>query len=187
MRRRHRVAAVAANVIAAGVAVSAVALLSVIPASGHNNLIDSTPEDGSTITTAPAEIELQFDQLVQNEFPQVAVIDGDENHYESGEPEIVGETVTQPVSDLPSGRITVSYRVVGADGHPVDGSISFTVDGGTDQEPESGTAEADEEPDTDQSFSAGWVVLIVAVVVAALGTVVYTAGRGRRRTRDTGS
>ncbi|HWS56943.1 MAG TPA: copper resistance protein CopC, partial [Actinotalea sp.] len=45
-----------------------------------------------------------------------------------GEPVVQGTTVTAPLpSDLASGDYTIAWRVVSADGHPIQGTIPFTV------------------------------------------------------------
>lgn len=108
--------------LAAGVALSAT------PASAHSSLIGSTPQDGAVLGEAPDEVVLEFDEEVQPDFSQVAVLDAEENHYEDGDPVSAGPTVTQAVTDLPSGEYSISYRVGSADGHPVTGVITFTVD-----------------------------------------------------------
>jgi hypothetical protein len=111
--------------VLAGVAL----LLGAAPAAAHNTLTGSTPADDSTVTVPVTEVVLEFDQAVQTEFAQVAVLGGDRTPYGSGEPVVVGRTVTQAVESLPDGRYDVSYRVISADGHPVSGTISFTATG----------------------------------------------------------
>lgn len=179
MRRfaRH---AVAATIAILGV-VAATA-----PAAAHNVLVASTPEDKATIAQAPAEVELIFDQIVQNQFPQVSVVDEDGAQYAEGEPEIVGETITQQIGALPAGDYTVAYRILSADGHPIEGSISFTVSVGA--APEDSNAAASE-PDTggdptvgqtdDSSFP--WLIAAGGVaIVGAVGGLTVAAARRRR-------
>jgi copper resistance protein C len=126
MTTRHRapLRALAAAALA-GVAL----LLGAAPAAAHNTLTGSTPADDSTVADPVTEVVLEFDQAVQTEFAQVAVLGADQTPYGSGEPVVVGRTVTQAVESLPDGRYDVSYRVISADGHPVSGTISFTATG----------------------------------------------------------
>lgn len=111
------------------VLVAAVAgvVLSATQAAAHTTLIGSTPEDGATLTGPPAEVTLEFNEPVQQDFTQVAVLDADDNHYEDGAPQVVGAIVTQAVHDLPAGDYRISYRVGSSDGHPVTGVLTFTV------------------------------------------------------------
>ncbi|HEY9411440.1 MAG TPA: copper resistance CopC family protein [Jiangellaceae bacterium] len=150
---RTRVAGIVA--FAAAPATVLAVVLSVVtasPATAHNTLISSSPEDGSTATTQPGVVELTFDQPVQNRFAQVAVVDPDERTYQSGDPEIVGATVTQAVDDLPDGEYTIAYRVVSADGHPVSGTVTFTMAAGGTSSPSASTdGPATDGPATDGS------------------------------------
>jgi len=98
------------------------------PAAAHNVLISSDPTDGSTLQTAPTTVRLTFDQPVQNFEPVVTVLGPDGQHYESGPPEIDSTVVTAGVGTLPvAGAYAIAYRIVSADGHPVQGEITFEL------------------------------------------------------------
>lgn len=118
--QRRRAAGVAAfvGVLAVGTASSAAA---------HTELVGSTPPDGATMETPPAEVVLEFSQPVQTQFAQVAVLDEADGHHEQGEPQVVGATVTQDVEELAPGTHRISYRVGSDDGHPVTGTLTFTI------------------------------------------------------------
>ena len=160
------------------------------PAAAHNELIGSIPEDGSTVATPPEVVELAFDQPVQSEFDQLAVLDEDDGHHEQGEVEIVGGRVRQPVGELEPGTYRITYRIVSADGHPVTGTVTFTVssdapsptaapqpsasDHGHDEAAAATTADGDDELNP---------LLLTAGGIAAagvLGAVVYFVMGGRR-------
>lgn len=190
-----------ATLAAAGVAGS---LLICAPSvSAHNVLVDTDPGDGSTVDTQPGTVELIYDQFVQDQFTQVAVLDEDENPHHVGEPEVDYNTVTQDVQDLPDGEYTVSYRVISADGHPVSGTFSFTMAAGDPAE------EVDEETTNDDDTAAddetgdgetgdgeaasesegGISPLVAAVVVLAVvvtGAAVYFVTRRRGRGATSG-
>jgi copper resistance protein C len=116
--------------LGAGVAcaVLGLALISV-PAAAHNELIGSDPADEATLDTAPTQVVLEFDQPVQTDFGLVAVLDATGVHHEQGGPEVVGSTVTQALGALEAGTYEISYRVGSADGHPITGTLTFTVAG----------------------------------------------------------
>ena len=98
------------------------------PASAHNVLTSSDPTDGSTLQTAPTTVRLTFDQPVQNFEPVVTVIGPDGARYEAGSPQVDSTVVTAAVNPLPAaGAYTIAYRVVSADGHPVQGEIKFDL------------------------------------------------------------
>ncbi len=96
-------------------------------AAAHTELRSSNPAAGVTLDAAPATVVLTFNEAVQAEFAQVAVLDAAHAHFESGVASVVGENVSQAVSALPGGAYTVSWRVVADDGHPVTGTFAFNV------------------------------------------------------------
>lgn len=116
-------------------AVTASIVLSTTPAAAHARLIGSDPEDGATVDVAPVEIVLEFSERVQEDFAQVAVLDADDGHHEDGEPVVSGSTVTQAVNALSAGDYRISYRVGSSDGHPISGTLTFTVTAREDAEP----------------------------------------------------
>lgn len=140
-RRATRIGVVVALVAGAMLGASPVVV-------AHSSLIGSTPEDGAVLADAPDEVVLQFDEDVQPDFSQVAVLDAEENHYEDGDPVSDGQTVTQAVTELPAGDYSISYRVGSADGHPVTGVVAFMV-----EQPE-GDGAADEPAGTDATERA---------------------------------
>jgi methionine-rich copper-binding protein CopC len=102
------------------------------PAAAHNVLTSSDPTDGSTLQTAPTTVRLTSDQPVQDFEPVVTVIGPDGNRYESGAPVVDSTVVTAGVNALPvAGAYSIAYRVVSADGHPVEGEIKFQLADGT--------------------------------------------------------
>ena len=162
------------------------------PAAAHNELIGSIPEDGSTVATTPEVVELAFDQPVQGEFDQMAVLDENDGHHEDGEVEIVGGRVRQSVGELEPGTYRITYRIVSADGHPVTGAVTFTVssDGPSPTAaPQPSASETEHSQDeaaaatTEDSDDELDPLLLTAGGVAAAGVlaaVVYFVMGGRR-------
>ncbi|MCX5270075.1 copper resistance CopC family protein [Streptomyces virginiae] len=97
-------------------------------ASAHTDLTSSTPADGATLDALPLSIGLTFSDDMSQEYAKVALTAPDGTPAGTGEPRVDGKSASLAVKPgLPSGRYTVGYRVVSADGHPVSGSYSFTV------------------------------------------------------------
>jgi len=101
--------------------------------NAHSYLVSSNPKDGSTVTTLPATVALTFNEnllVVKGKKPNAISIS-----HRAGVPIRQGavlvrkNVLTVPIASSQEihGRITVSYRVVSADGHPVNGNFSFTV------------------------------------------------------------
>lgn len=103
------------------------ALLPASPASAHTELTGSTPADRARIN-APTSVELDFSDPVKGSLAQVQVRDAKGVQRQDGVALTVGGKVTQKVKEnLPAGPYSILYRVVSADGHPVEGTLTFTV------------------------------------------------------------
>lgn len=108
------------------------AVLGAGPAAAHNTLVSSDPADGSAPATAPAQVTLTFneDAVALGTVVEVRAPDG--SVVSSGEPVLTGTSVTQAVTgELPAGAYTVLWRVTSADGHPIEGALTFTAQGPT--------------------------------------------------------
>ena len=119
-------------------------LLGIVPAQAHSELVSSTPTADSVLDTPPQNVELVFNQKVQNTFVTVTVVGTDGQQWGNSTPVVAGERLTAGIeARIPPGVYTVGYRVVSEDGHPITGSYPFTVSaapGPADAEP--GPAEA---------------------------------------------
>ncbi|MGO4570550.1 copper resistance CopC/CopD family protein [Microvirga sp. 2TAF3] len=95
-------------------------------AEAHASLIEASPADGAVVTTAPPGMRLRFNEPVSPLKLRLTDANGtahDNLHYEAR-----NETVTLTLpNDLPKGTQVVSYRVISSDGHPVAGSIVFSI------------------------------------------------------------
>jgi len=97
------------------------------PAQAHNFLESSTPAKDAALTVAPPAAVLVFSERVNPSFARVAVTGADGRSVTTGKPQTSGAQVTQPLAVTVSGQYTVAYRVVSADGHPVQGVVKFSV------------------------------------------------------------
>lgn len=101
------------------------------PAFAHAELTSVQPADGAELATAPTTVLLAFDDAVEAVQGGTRVLDesgvpvpvGPARHP-SGHPEQV--SVALPTT-LSPGTFVVDWRVVSDDGHPVQGSSSFSV------------------------------------------------------------
>lgn len=98
------------------------------PALAHTTLIGSDPADGAVLTAAPTTVTLTFDDPLADFEPVLTVTGPDGVTYQSGSPTVDGTRLSNAVNALPvAGTYTVAYRVVSDDGHPVEGTLSFTL------------------------------------------------------------
>jgi len=110
-----------------------VALLLLVgpPASAHAMLEGSTPAADAVLTTPPASVDLVFNEAISLLPDSVRVFGPDGAQVDSGA--VVhahGDPATASVGvrpDLPDGTYLVSYRVVSADSHPIEGAYTFVI------------------------------------------------------------
>jgi len=95
-------------------------------ASAHASLVSADPRDGTVLAQAPKTVELHLNENVTA--GAVNLIDA------TGKlrPEAVVTAKNEAISvalppDLPKGTQIVSYRVISEDGHPVTGSVTFSI------------------------------------------------------------
>jgi methionine-rich copper-binding protein CopC len=97
------------------------------PASAHASLVGSDPEDGATLASAPTSITLTFSEPVGTP-AYVAVAAPDGGKVAVSNLRALDRTVTATLADADEKwRYTASYRVVSADGHPVEGTVTYTT------------------------------------------------------------
>jgi len=169
------------------VLVGAIALTvgAALPAAAHNVLTGSDPSDGATLNAAPTTVTLTFDQTVQNFEPVITVTGPNGNQFQTGSTAVRDNTVSSAVDGSgPAGVYTVGYRVVSADGHPVTGSVSYTLDPAA-----AGTATGTPAPagtaTTDTGTGLSWW-LWLAIGVAALLVIAAVLVILRRPHEDEG-
>ncbi|WP_282836527.1 copper resistance CopC family protein [Microbacterium flavum] len=170
--------------------VAALALvLAAAPAWAHDELIGSDPAAGSEIDALPSELTLTFSGVLMDEpgATEVVVTDATGASLVGGDPVLDGTRLTQPLTGSASGAVTVIWRVVSSDGHPVSDQFTFTVGDGSAVLPSASapaptaTAPADSAP---ASLAGVWI--IIALVAVALGgaLVAVLVARARRSRED---
>jgi copper resistance protein C len=158
----RRVALVLSALILAALAGFATAPI----ASAHATLVGSDPADGSSLAVGPERVTLTFNEPMQEGFPALTVVGPDRHYWQSGEPTVTGRTVSAPVSELgPAGEYVVNYRVTSADGHPVEGRLTFTLTAEGQGTP---GASVDEDGSSDSGIPV-WPFIVAAVVLFAGG------------------
>jgi copper transport protein len=95
-------------------------------AFGHASLISTEPSDGSMMSQAPKTVRLRFNEPVAP--ASIRLIDGEGRTRDDVSVNAHDDTIEIGLpNDLPRGTQVVSYRVVSADGHPVGGSLVFSL------------------------------------------------------------
>ncbi|WP_025036575.1 copper resistance CopC/CopD family protein [Bradyrhizobium sp. DOA9] len=110
-------AALATLLFAAGFASGALA---------HAALVSVEPASGSTLAAAPQAVVLRFSEPVTP--GAIRLIDGAGRARDDPPVRASGETISMAMpADMPEGTAVVSYRVISQDGHPVVGSVMFSI------------------------------------------------------------
>lgn len=168
-------------------------------AVGHASLVSSSPDDGALLDSPPSEVVLTFSERPLESTVNVVVRESNSNEViTSSAVETSGQKVriSWP-ADTPGGNYVVAYRVVSADGHPIDGTIDFsytTEDSSVTTQSASPTSSPTPTPvetitespaaaeESASSSSTGVTVAIILIGLAVgvvIGTVIYA--RAKRR------
>ncbi|MCC4907637.1 copper resistance CopC family protein [Microbacterium sp. cx-59] len=102
---------------------------SAVPASAHDELSSSDPAAGSTVDVLPAQLVLTFsaELLSDGSSTVIQVTDAAGSAVTDAAPVVEGTTVTQSLGGSATGTMTVLWRVVSSDGHPISGEYTFDV------------------------------------------------------------
>ncbi|MDF2554855.1 MAG: uncharacterized protein K0R60_750 [Microbacterium sp.] len=124
-----RVRRAAAAVLAGLALLVGATLATAVPASAHDALVSSDPADGATLDALPAQLVLTYsaELLSDGSSTVVQVTDETGATVTDAAPVVEGSTVTQSLTGDPEGRISVAWRVVSSDGHPISGEFAFEV------------------------------------------------------------
>ncbi|MGN7186838.1 copper resistance CopC family protein [Microbacterium enclense] len=201
--RRRTLPAVLTTVLLAAAAL----LVPALPAAAHDELIGTDPASDAVLETLPEQITLSYsaDVLTDAGATVIEVTDAAGTSLTDGAPEVSGSEVTQALAGPASGTVTVQWRVVSSDGHPIDGEFAFSVPESTPTPTPSATPSASSTAAASEAASPAattevtiplesdapasplpWILLVVALVIVA-GVLVYVfASRGPRNTAGGG-
>lgn len=160
--------------------------LSMTTSFAHAELQSSDPIDGSVVTVIPAVITLTFGEelivLEEEKVNSFTLTNSNGVEILLTETSVDGAVLSGAVdldsAELIPGNYLVSYRVVSADGHPINGDITFEfapqeLVAQSEETPVAIAEEAEEAaqtPSEPSAFNIGLIGLfiIVAVLVGAL-------------------
>jgi copper resistance protein C len=114
------------------VAALAIVIANAIVVSAHSFPETEIPSAGQTVSTAPAEVTINFDAPIEKLFAKLEVTGADGTNEAVGAPQISDDArrMSVKVSSLKPGDYTVKWAVVGIDTHHTEGSYTFTVASG---------------------------------------------------------
>lgn len=102
--------------------------LTIAPANAHSELLSINPAEDSISTSAPTKVVLTFSEKISPVGYGLTVTAPDGARVDLGAPKVVNATLSVNLGPLSlNGHYTVNYRVVSADGHPVEESSGFYI------------------------------------------------------------
>ncbi|MET3922873.1 copper resistance CopC family protein [Arthrobacter sp. UYEF20] len=123
---RHLLSALLGAMILASALFAAAA-----PASAHDVAESTTPAAGATVPTPPDKVSVTFSKNPLAIGSQIAVTDAAGTNWADGAVEIVDNVASERLKPgAPAGVFTVAWRVASSDGHPIEGSFTFTATAG---------------------------------------------------------
>ncbi|UFU00323.1 copper resistance protein CopC [Radiobacillus kanasensis] len=170
----------------------------------HSVLVESNPAEGATIQEELTEVALTFNTKVE-EGSTFTLVSTDGQEQVPTEIVVSDSTLTGTYdTPIPNGEYTVQYNVIGADGHPIEGSYSFSVaveasepeaeeptespeeetteEESVQDEPKEKTADVEEQTASDSEESTeestNWLPIVaIAIVIVALFVILWTSRR----------
>lgn len=98
------------------------------PASAHDALVASDPAQDAVLTEIPEQLELTFSGEISDLGVQFVVIGPEDRDVVLGTATVSGSVVTQALTEeLMAGDYQATWRVTSSDGHPISGTIDFSI------------------------------------------------------------
>lgn len=198
IHKRRSLPALIAAIAFAGASVFLIAA----PASAHDELVSADPAAGAAVDALPAQLTLTFSGELATDpgATELQVTDAAGTSLANGDPVVADTTVTQPLAGTASGAITVLWKVVSSDGHPISGEYTFTVTApaptptptptpsatvsSAPTESPSATESAAPVTDEDADADGSWPWIVGAILLVAIaGAVTYLLVSSARRKR----
>ena len=154
-------------------------------AHAHSALVGGTPEAGSVLANFPSRIALTFNEpllkLNQGKANTLRITSPQGEEVALATPVIEGSTISTTATSTPEeiGEYTLSYRVVSNDGHPIEGSFTFSISAdGESATPHTTTTE--NQNDVLKENGETGKALLVFIALAALALMAYRTFIGRK-------
>ena len=174
---------------------------SALPASAHNAVVSTTPEEGETLTEVPEFFVVTTNEAMLDVGGEGAgfamqVTDGSGLFYGDGCVDVGGPSMSTPAALGEAGDYTMAFQYVSADGHTLSDTLEFRYEPAAGAEASAGApvpptcgeepaaASGGEDPATGDESAAvlGTVAVIGGVIVllaVGAGVAVWLARRRR--------
>lgn len=101
-------------------------LITPLSAQAHTTLTSSTPAEGEVLSVQPEEIELVFGTVIEE--GSSMSLEGPEQNYDVENISINENVMTGSLEEgLPNGQYIITWKIIGEDGHPIEGQVPFGI------------------------------------------------------------
>lgn len=156
------------------------------PASAHATLVSTDPAEGAVLETAPEQVTFTFNESVIGVPAGIQVFDATGEQVASSASVEEARLVVDLEGEVGEGTLVVVWRLVSADGHPIGGSLSFSV-GAPSEVVDVPTTSADAGTEAPLLLSVvrwlGYLGLLVAAGVALFSVLFLPADRANDPSR----
>ena len=149
------------------------ALLSMPSSSAHVEIVSTFPERFANVNPIPTQVWIQFSgnlQTLEGEaVNSLEVIDSTGIAVNFGEPVIEGAKIMAKISGQSApGAFSVKYRVVGDDGHVIEGDYTFNASPDYAERQATTTSATEKKA----SLNVGGIVLVFFLIVFVVGYII---------------
>ena len=154
-------------------AIGCLALFSMPSSSAHVEIVSSYPEQFSNVNPIPTEVWItssgELQTLEDEVLNTLEVIDSNNLAMNIGDPVIEGAKIMTKISEQSApGVFTVKYRVVGDDGHVIEGDYTFNASPDYAEAVPTTTSEVEQK----SSLNIGGIVLVIFLIIFIVGYII---------------
>ena len=116
--------------VVAGAAIAIAMCGHAAPALAHSMLVKAEPPRRAVLTTAPAQVQLWFNEEIEGDYASLVVLDAEKHAVTEIKPKLAPDdrkSIVLPLPELTPGKYSVKFRVLSVDGHVVESYFDFTV------------------------------------------------------------
>ncbi|GAB6428381.1 copper resistance protein CopC [Bacillus luti] len=95
----------------------------------HTSVVGTSPKEGEVLTVQPEQIILEFSELVTGKVVNIELLDPSAKRVQVSMVEMLDDPtkIKVKIPNLNNGIYTVRWSMISADGHPSEGSYTFSI------------------------------------------------------------
>uniref|UniRef100_UPI00289AA5EE copper resistance CopC/CopD family protein n=1 Tax=Bacillus luti TaxID=2026191 RepID=UPI00289AA5EE len=95
----------------------------------HTSVVGTSPKEGEVLTVQPEQIILEFSELVTGKVVNIELLDPSAKRVQVSKVEMFDDPtkIKVKIPNLNNGTYTVRWSMISADGHPSEGSYTFSI------------------------------------------------------------